>query len=123
MAQDTNDKRRDKRQLSDTEDEDEDEPFDAAQLPTNSGKDYSCPKKGCNADYRKGRNVVRLKEHVTQKHSHDGDFPKYLKKLEERFPPRNKTTKQECNLCGTPIAGSSSNLKKHQAGSNCIPKE
>ncbi len=108
---------------TDTESEEDDQPFDEAPVPSVSQKDYTCPKTGCGMNYSKGRNVKRLEKHVKKKHMHDGNLPKYLQELKTRFPPRNQGKKNICNRCGKEIIGSHSNMVVHQSRSGCKPTE
>jgi len=80
-------------------------------------KGVKCPK--CDKTYQ-GGNVQRLRDHIAKEHSRDPDYLELESTVDKLFPPRNKTRKVECPECGKLIAGSVTNLKRHQGSRLCF---
>lgn len=71
---------------------------------------YKCPSGDCKTVYTDHRN--RLKPHIEKVHPNEIQI--LLERMEERYPsaPRSSSSNQ-CQVCGTRISGSVSNLERH----------
>ena len=101
-------------------DEDKGHEEEVEQGAAGGKKTLLCPKHpDCPAAY-KGGIVKRLRRHVESQHADDPQFEEYNRKLDQLYPPRTKTAKVECPLCGKYIAGRGTQLGKHQQSSSCV---
>ncbi|XP_034231373.1 uncharacterized protein LOC117639629 [Thrips palmi] len=79
-----------------------------------------CPKPSCSKEYGYGK-TKRMRDHVDKCHSNDRRYQQYIKKLDALYPPRNKTKRQTCLLCGKSVAGTQAQMTRHKNGSKCDP--